>query len=431
MSQEDHRLRHLERHTFFDKKKVHWRRANTLKYQLGTPLYDRKLAMAAGHNRAHHIVYTFSDYLVITLWGSGELARVHRETMALNYIATAPAVNPYHLCYDPDRDRVWVVCTDGNLLEVQVDPFAIQSQTALPGAHVPALYIIYAAGYLWVGMSNNLIRVDPDNPALQTTINTATGSIRGLCYDGTYVWCAASASIDRVHATTLVVNNYAINLPVADDSLWAMEFDGSNIWSCGPNAPDTCYLVKFDPQTLTYRTYDLSVMVGDDVEWGHVMLFDGEYLHIGLEDSPGYVMSLNTSSCEITYTTPFNNIHGIAYDGLYLWFVGDESPGNVGRILRSPPVSGIWKGETDTFATSAIGQQTVSIAFGGNLGEPPLVMVGLTDVTDMTTEIVSVCALNVLGTGFDCSCRVAAAGAGGSTAKFTYIVVIKHNVYSW
>jgi len=82
-------------------------------------------------------------------------------------------------------------------------------------------------------------------------------------------------------------------------------------------------------------------------------------------------------------------------------------------------------GVTGAFATDVSGNKTVVVTFpiAFAVGETPIVLVSITDLTDAVAQLSSVRAESRTNTQFTAACNVVVVGGAGSSARFVWLAL--------
>jgi hypothetical protein len=90
-------------------------------------------------------------------------------------------------------------------------------------------------------------------------------------------------------------------------------------------------------------------------------------------------------------------------------------------LINSRHIDTTAKGITGTFATDTVGEKSIAVTFDAAFSVAPVVIVGLSALSDAATQIVSIRAESISTTEFTAFCRVTVAGGAGSTGKFAWV----------
>ena len=214
--------------------------------------------------------------------------------------------------------------------------------------------ITYDGTYIYVGCTTDPPKVIKINPSDMTTVDTWTGSgnhtsINGLTSDGTYVYAAIP--------TTLFDDNNVIKINPSDMSVidtWVgdrvvhgLTFDGIYIYVTIDDSPGK--VVKIDPSDMTTVT----VWTGaaeEDRPWP--IVFDGTYIYIATFTTTSKVIKIDPSDMTTVtvWTSPAggNAIQGMYFDGTYIYVAQNTVPGRVAKINPSDMTTvSVWIGATD------------------------------------------------------------------------------------
>jgi len=432
------KLKHLasgkQNVAFFDKRKVIPKLAYELGYRAKTSLYDQTYTLDVNDDNAQSICYDHDRNRVwIVCWTSPtRVLRMNPEDFTYDRLILPAGVNlGYSIAYD--GKWIWVTTSDApsaHVIRINPDTLAYTVLT-LPndGLHQYANGLCVGGGYIWVGCDcaappwgGWLLRFDPDLfPAytevdLNATIGGFTG-ITELVYDGQYIWAAGSnQKVARVTVTTLAVVNAG---PIVGftDFICAGCWDGSYLF-WGDSAGHIC---RQNPLTYAYDVMTLELATG----LIHGMCSDGKYIH-AVDYSDGHYYIIHPETMEyVIHEIVVLLRHGICFDGLYIWITDGEgtAPGAVERFLVQEPSRRVEHGQTATVDITATGIKTIAVTFDLPFTRAPIVVVGLNDITDAgaTAVIGNVEANTVTVNGFTANCKVHVAGAALSTARFMWI----------
>lgn len=420
-------LQHLAHHTNFDNAMLSYIFSTLFDMEWEQPLYNEHVTLPANYDRAHHMC-AGAGYIWCTIHsaaaGAPDVIRIHRDDMTYDGVNLSWTPGAYNLCYD--GTWIWVVGL-GNLTRIDPDTLA-QTDYVLP--NVGADWICQDGTHLWIAHNTapnaNVTRVDLADMTMTDIDIVGRSTARAVVFDGEHIYVFTFDFCTEINRTTLALTDHQLFIPVGGGEIFCALWDGSYLWCGGPNAPDIPYIVRIETHGAAWVIRRTSV--GEEWntarEWPHCCTFDGRHVYFGLEDSPGAILKVAPRTRDIKILdVEGNNIHGVCYDGTYIWYCNDESPGGFGRFLPHTQDSPIRHGVTETFDTAAIGTKAVAVVFD-TLEATPLVMVGLQDISDNATEIVSVEAEAPTTTGFTARCLVTVAGAALSTARFVWIAIV-------
>jgi len=386
---------------------------------------------------------------------------------------------PHDICYDKDRDRIWVICNTSPTRILRMNPadFTFDRLTLPVGVNL-GYRIAYDGKWIWAttspgaGGTANVIRVDPDTlaytvldlagyessdalcvqdppaggqqyiwvgacdaggticsllrfrantfPAYDVVnvlaLNASFTEVREIVYDGTRIWiCGNTRHIAWVNPDTLAATWAAQLAASMGSALWAGCWDGTYLWWGGNTNGN---IAKFNP--VTYAVDILHLEADSGIL--HRMTFDGKYIH-AVNYTTGYHYIIHPETMEeVMHETVILGAHAACFDGIYLWICSaTASPGTVYRFLVHEPSRRIEMGRTATFAIDAVANKTVAVVFNLPFSRIPVAVVSLNDISDQAAVIVNVDAQTITTTGFNARCSVTTAGAGASTARFGWI----------
>jgi len=424
-------LRHLagqaQNVAFFDKRKV----IPILGYQLGYKFkvnrYDEVITLAAGENNPHDICYDWvRNRIWIICWTSpGIVIRMNPDDLTYDAV-TLVENKPYRIAFD--GKWIWIATdnTPSDVIRMDPNTMAYEAITLpvgrnygaglcvaeLPDGAIRVFNSNFLAGAPW---NCYIQRFDPDDwPNYDEVDIGAYHEMREVVFCGQYVWAGGhDGRIVRIDPTTMA-SALVATIDAGFGHIFAGCWDGSYLW-WGDDIGQIC---KFDPAAYAY---DIMTLEGG-VNLVHAMRSDGRYIHV-VDYGSGhyYIVHPETMSYQ-THEITAAGLHGICFDGTNIWLVdGSSVPGVVYRVLSHDSERKVEHRLTETFSTAAIANISIAQVFDVPFIRAPIVIVSLNDLSDKNAEVVSVEADSVTVNGFNAGCRVAAAGAGGSTAIFMWI----------
>jgi hypothetical protein len=421
---------------FFDKRKLIPLAGYTGGFDFKTPLYDNLLVLDAGDTAPHSVCYDpdRNRIWIVCNTSPTRVLRLNPEDLTYDRLILPAGVNlGYRIAYD--GKWIWVTTSDVPAEVVRINPDTL-AYTVL---YLPAdrnfangLCVGGLRGgtrYVWVTCFHNgapwevwLLRIDPATfPAYTETqfnaLNVAWDGVREVVFDGRRVWVggAGNGVVAWFDPETLVGTDCG-TIP-GFGSIYSGCWDGSYLWWGGSNG----YIVKQNPTTYAYDFMKMQFAVSGTSRM-HCFASDGKYIHIvNYDDGYYYIVHPETMEYSI-HEIADAGLHGICFDGLNIWIVnGAGASRDVYRIVFHEPSRKFEHGQTATFAIDALANISIAVTFDGPFTRTPIVVVGLNDVTDQAASIVNVEAQTVTVNGFNARCRVAVVGAGGSTARFMWI----------
>lgn len=186
---------------------------------------------------------------------------------------------------------------------------------------------------IWVGGRNRFVQLGLDGSLLRSI--AVTGSLRGLAFDGTHVWGAATES-DKVYRVTvatgavdtITVTGGPIQLAYdGRDSVWVTRYYADKVTRIDLNAP--------------FGTFDVSTTGNPQG-----IAFDGRFLWVALEAS-GSIARIDPNASPNPAVSfidlGLNGAWGVAFDGDHLWV--SETAGRVtsiasGTVDHREPLAG-------------------------------------------------------------------------------------------
>ena len=429
------KLKHLagqrQNVAFFDRKKL----IPLLGFQLGFKhkigRYDDSVTLAVGDDQPFNICYDHDrDRIWIVLRTSPvRVLRMNPEDFTYDRLILPVGINiGWRIAYG--YNYIWVTTSDTPASVIRIDPDTLAyTVLTLPndGLHGLACGLCIGGGYVWVGCGtagapwgNWVLRMNPQTMAytevdLMATVGNFSQTYE-LVYDGQYIWVAGTnQNVCRITVDTLAVVNAG---PIVGftSGIWSGCWDGSYLW-WGDEAGHVC---KQNPLTYAYDVMTLELATGII----NRMTFDGKYVHL-VEWDHGYYYIIHPETMEYViheFVPAGAVLTAICFDGLHIWVCdGWATPGVVYRLLPHEPSRRVEHGQTATFAIDALANISIAVTFDLPFTRTPIVVVSLNDVTNQAASIVNVEAQNVTVNGFNARCRVAAVGAGGSTARFMWI----------
>lgn len=432
------RLKHLagskQSTSFFDKRKLVPQLAYELGFRHKTALYDLSFNLDAGDNHPHDVCFDpdRNRIWIICHVDPPRILRVNPETLAFDRITLTAGDTGYRICYD--GKWVWAT-TDtppGRIIRVNPDTLAYET-AALPVASGHGLCIggrRNSVRYVFVGTGTRILRFNPDLwPAYDEVDLSGEAdpdwlTIRDVCDDGNgRIWIVGTDAWGGMRIAWLDVDTMAVtqlgNFFAHPYAAYSCAWDGSYVWIGDGGGR----IIKLNPDTYAMDVLPLQPSFGlGGNRYVHGIQFDGKYLHC-VEYHTGYYYIIHPETMEYTvHETVTAGRHNLCFDGTHIWIVdGISTPGLVERFLVHEPSRRVEHGQTETFSTAAIALISVPVTFDLPFSRAPIVVVGLNDLSDKNAEVASVEADSVTVNGFNVGCNVVVAGAGGSTARFMWI----------
>jgi len=420
------KLRHLasqkQNTSFFDKRKV----IPILGYQLGYPhktsLYDDVVTLAVGDDQPHDVCYDHDrNRIWIVCYTSPTIVlRMNPEDFTYDRLTLAAGTNlGYRIAYD--GKWIWVVdseaVTPAHVTRINPDTLAYDTLT-LPANYIAATGLCVGGlrggtRYVWVGVQTgaapwvcSVLRFDPDdwpNYDEADIIGVIGGfsGIRELVFDGQRIWAGGeNSNVCWLDVETMAITNAGPIAGFGGNGIFSGGWDGSYLW-WGDSAGR---LAKFNPDTYVNDVMQLQFTTG----LVHAIRSDGKYVHV-LDYTDGYYYILHPETMEYSiHETVDAGRHGICFDGTYIWIVNAvDVPGTVERYMVHEPSRHVEHGQTGTFAIDAVAQLSTAVTFDIPFTRTPIVTVGLNDISDVNAQIENVEAESITVNGFNARCRVA------------------------
>lgn len=322
-----------------------------------------------------------------------------RHKRALYDAGVALAVgddDPHGICYDPDRNRILIVCgtVPARLLIMNPEDMTYTRLT-LVGTNCGGYRVAYDGEWYWVTTSvvplpAEVVRINPDTLAF--TILTLPNDgfhlyANALCIAETlagkrYVFVGlqeettgADARIIRIDPATFPAYdeiNVGTDVMVNVARSRELVFDGTWVWAAHNSGaitrinPDTlawtrvatgitaaadlysgCFdgsylwwagvggtLAKFNPATYAHDDYVIDLDGAGAVSTMHSMCFDGRYIHmVNYPTGTYYILDPETMEY-VLHEFVGNNMHGVVFDGINIWIVRLVAAGTANTVLR-------------------------------------------------------------------------------------------------
>jgi len=179
---------------------------------------------------------------------------------------------------------------------------------------------------IWVtnNGSGNVSKININTDTVIATV-TVGANPRGIAFDGTYIWVANTGShnVSKVNITT----NTVVSTITVETEPYHVCYDYSNIFVSNFGSGT---LSKINPSTESVTNF----YVDDQI---HQMAFDGIYLWvISTPSSLGRVAKVDTITNSVLYYTMLDSgSYWIAFDGTSIWCTSDS------YVFRVNPVTNI------------------------------------------------------------------------------------------
>jgi len=149
------------------------------------------------------------------------------------------------------------------------------------------------------------------------TIPTQTSYWQGMTWDGNFLWCS-EILLGKIHQVDPAFGTVIKTLDAPGTMIEGLAWDGANLWAMengnGPNQPSTLY--KLDPE-------DGSVIDSFDDPYGvwiHGITYDGQYLWM-VDFAENLIYKVNPATGDVVHSinTPGIGSIGLTWDGVHLW----------------------------------------------------------------------------------------------------------------
>jgi len=419
---------------FFDKRKLVPQLAYELGFRHKASLYDATITLGAGDDDPHDVCYDPDRNMIwiVCLTTPGRILRVNPETLAIDRIIMPGGINQgYRVCYD--GKWIWATMVDTpNSTVVRVNPDTMAyTYVTVPYQYANALCIggrRNGIRYAFVGVQTHILRFNPDTfPAYDVVDISGQPApdwlqVREVVDDGTgRLWIIGGHAWGGCRVAWMDVDTLAVTqIGVLNGTAYGFSgcWDGSYLWI----GDGIGQLIKFNPDTYAFDILRLRPSYTGGDAYVHGIQFDGKYLHI-VEYHNGYYYIVHPETMEYSvHETLLVGRHNLCFDSTNIWMVcAISSPGTVERFLVHEPSRRVEHGQTGTVDVSSTGQKTIAVTFDLPFSRVPIVVVSLNDIVSAAAIITNVEANTVTVNGFTASCNVHVAGAGGSTTRFMWI----------